>query len=64
MKQFQLAAALMLGVSMSITPSAAPADEGMWLLTNPPTKLLKEHYQFEPSAAWLKNLQQSKKMYN
>ncbi len=49
---------------MSFTPSTAPADEGMWLLTNPPTKLLKEHYQFEPSAAWLKNLQQSAVRFN
>src|SRR4051794_41546374 len=60
----QLAAALALGISMSLTLSDAPADEGMWLLTNPPTKLLKEHYQFEPSAAWLKNLQQSAVRFN
>src|SRR4051812_49060070 len=64
MKHFQLAAALVLGISMSFTPSAAPADDGMWLLTNPPTKLLQEHYHFEPSAAWLKNLQQSAVRFN
>ena len=38
---------------MSLTPSDAPADEGMWLFTNPPKKLLKEQYDFEPSEAWL-----------
>src|SRR4249920_4208844 len=64
MKQLQLAAALLLGISMSLTPSHAPADEGMWLFTNPPKKLLKEHYDFEPSKTWLKNLQQSAVRFN
>jgi hypothetical protein len=64
MKQLQGAAALLLGISMSLTPSAAPADEGMWLFTNPPKKLLKEHYDFEPSETWLKNLQQSAVRFN
>src|SRR5205085_7816783 len=40
------------------------ADEGMWLFTNPPTKQLKERYGFEPSEAWLKNLQQSAVRFN
>src|SRR3954471_1146175 len=64
MKQLQLAAALMLGIVMSLTPSDVPADEGMWLFTNPPKKLLKERYQFEPSEAWLKNLQRSAVRFN
>src|SRR4051794_24437829 len=64
MKQIQLAAALMLGISMSLTSSEAPADEGMWLFTNPPTKQLKERYGFEPSARWLANLQQSAVRFN
>ena len=49
---------------MSLTVSDAPADEGMWLFTNPPTKQLKERYGFEPSEAWLKNLQQSAVRFN
>src|SRR6187431_1771304 len=64
MKQIQLAAALLLGLSMSLSPSAAPADEGMWLFTNPPKKLLKEHYDFEPTDVWLKKLQQSAVRFN
>src|SRR5215213_8415284 len=64
MNQLQLAAALILGISMSLTPSDAPADEGMWLFTNPPKKQLKERYGFEPSEAWLKNLQSSAVRFN
>src|SRR4029079_14534380 len=64
MKQLQLTAALMLGISMSFTPSDTSADEGMWLFTNPPKKQLKERYGFEPSKAWLKDLQQSAVRFN
>jgi S1-C subfamily serine protease len=64
MKQMQLTAALVLGISMSLTPSDASADEGMWLFTNPPKKWLKEHYEFAPSESWLKNLQQSAVRFN
>lgn len=49
---------------MSLTPSDAPADEGMWLFTNPPTKWLADRYDFKPSDAWLKNLQQSAVRFN
>jgi hypothetical protein len=35
------------------------ADEGMWLFTNPPTKLLKEKYGFEPTKGWLEHVQKS-----
>ena len=31
----------------ALAPST-PADEGMWLFTNPPTALLKKKYGFEP----------------
>lgn len=34
-------------------PAAVRADEGMWTLDNPPTKLLKERYGFEPTKEWL-----------
>ena len=49
---------------MSLATDAALADEGMWLFSNPPKKLLKERYGFEPSEAWLKNLQQSAVRFN
>ena len=54
----------MLGISMSFTCSLLHADEGMWLFNNPPKKLLKEKYNFEPSDEWLKNVQQSAVRFN
>ena len=39
--------------------SAGRADEGMWLFTNPPGKLLKEKYGFEPTKEWLEHVQKS-----
>src|SRR5580765_6974875 len=44
--------------------SSNRADEGMWLYTNPPRKLLKEKYGFEPSDAWLEHLQKSSVRFN
>jgi hypothetical protein len=40
-------------------PGAVRADEGMWLLNKPPAELLQETYGFEPTAAFLENLQGS-----
>ncbi len=37
----------------------ACADEGMWLFNEPPREILRERYQFEPTAAWLDHLQKS-----
>lgn len=39
--------------------SAACADEGMWLLTSPPTEVLRSRYGFEPTEAWLERMQKS-----
>src|SRR5207248_7966436 len=44
--------------------SSARADEGMWLLNNPPLKQLKEKYNFEPTAQWLEHLQKSSVRFN
>ena len=38
---------------------SARADEGMWLLTRPPTEHLKKQYGFEPSKEWLRHVQRS-----
>lgn len=32
------------------------ADDGMWTYDNPPLKIWKEKYNFEPSAEWLENI--------
>ncbi len=50
--------ALALGLACCV-PSRAPADEGMWLFTNPPTKTLKREFGFEPTASWLDHIQRS-----
>ncbi len=55
-------AGLILSTVMSST--IAYSDEGMWLFTNPPRKVLKEKYKFEPSDEWLKNVQQSAVRFN
>ena len=47
------------GILLVALCGGARADEGMWLFTRPPTKLLKEKYGFEPTAAWLEHLQRS-----
>ncbi|HOW69933.1 MAG TPA: S46 family peptidase [Phycisphaerae bacterium] len=39
--------------------SAAAADEGMWLLSNPPTATLRSKYNFDPTPAWLEHLQKA-----
>src|SRR4051794_41069869 len=39
-------------------------DEGMWLFNNPPRKLLKEKYNFEPTDQWLEHVQKSSVRFN
>ncbi len=45
-------------------PPTASADEGMWLFNNPPRKLLREKYGFDPTQAWLEHLQKSSVRFN
>lgn len=40
------------------------ADDGMWLLNNPPLKELKEKHGFEPTPAWLEHVQKSSVRFN
>ncbi len=42
----------------------APADEGMWLFTNPPLKQLQERYDFTPPPGWLEHVQKSSVRFN
>src|SRR5262249_33423206 len=51
-----------LGVLLLV--SVVQADEGMWLFTNPPRKLLKEKYGFEPDDKWLEHVQKSSVRFN
>src|SRR5689334_21914635 len=43
---------------------SAQADEGMWLFNNPPRKLLKKKYDFDPTDQWLTHLQRSAVRFN
>jgi hypothetical protein len=52
---------------ISVAISSAPglhADEGMWLFNNPPAKLLKEKFGFEPTKEWLEHVQKSSVRFN
>jgi hypothetical protein len=40
------------------------ADEGMWLLNNPPRQLLKEKYGFDLTDAWLEHAQKASVRFN
>jgi hypothetical protein len=40
------------------------ADEGMWLLNDPPRKLLKEKYEFDLSDAWLERAMKASVRFN
>jgi hypothetical protein len=56
-----------LAVALALTCGASPrsrADEGMWLFSHPPLKLLKEKYQFEPPEGWLEQVQKASIRFN
>src|SRR5262249_10941465 len=52
-----------LGLVAMLLPNAS-ADEGMWLFTTPPRKLLQEKHGFDPSAPWLEHVQKSSIRFN
>ncbi len=51
--------ALLLPLLMAAVAVAAPGHEGMWLFNNLPREQLKKRYDFDPSKAWVENLQKS-----
>ena len=53
MKKIALIAFILITVA---SPLSSFADEGMWTFDNPPRKLWKERYNFEPSDAWLEHV--------
>ena len=48
---------------MSSTPMI-DGDEGMWLFNDPPRKVLKERYGFEPTDEWMEHIQKSSVRFN
>jgi hypothetical protein len=51
--------AFLSSVVLGLAVAASPADEGMWLFTNPPRKFLEEKYKFDATTEWLEHLQKS-----
>src|SRR5438132_50890 len=51
-------------LALAMTPNLLPADEGMWLFNNPPRKLLKEKYGFDPTDKWLEHIQKASVRFN
>ena len=49
---------------MTMLAKKARADEGMWLFNNPPRKILKEKYGFEPTDKWLEHVQKASVRFN
>jgi hypothetical protein len=49
-----------------MTPKLSPVhgDEGMWLFNNPPRQRLRDHHGFDPTEAWLEQVQQSAVRFN
>lgn len=51
-----------LAATMLTTKSFS--DEGLWLFNNPPTKILKTKYGFDPTQQWLEHVQKSSVRFN
>ena len=51
-------------LALPMTANLVPADEGMWLFNNPPRKLLKEKYGFDPTDQWLVHVQKASVRFN
>ena len=47
-----------------VLPMTARSDEGMWLLSAPPTELLKTKYQFDLTPAWLDRAMKANVRFN
>ena len=51
-------------LAMTLHLPTAHSDEGMWLFNHPPTKLLKDKYNFDVTKEWLNHLQKSSVRFN
>ena len=49
---------------LGVVPMTARSDEGMWLLSAPPTELLKAKYQFDLTPAWLDRAMKANVRFN
>src|SRR5262245_4292867 len=51
-------------IGLAMIPLGTLADEGMWLFNNPPKKLLKERYGFDPPPEWYEHVQKASVRFN
>src|SRR5437588_8723071 len=58
-----LLGAALIVFMVTFSPSVQ-ADEGMWLVNDPPRKQLKEKYSFDVTGAWLDHVQKSSVRFN
>ena len=54
-----IGATLLLAAALLAVSVTAIAEEGMWTFDNPPLKLLKQKYGFEPTKEWLDHVRLS-----
>jgi hypothetical protein len=55
---------VLAGLAMTMLPKKAHADEGLWLFNNPPRKILKDKYGFDPTDQWLNHVQKASVRFN
>jgi len=60
----KLVALTLLAFTLALSHAPSRADEGMWLFSNPPKKILKEKYGFQPTPEWMLHLQRSSVRFN
>jgi hypothetical protein len=64
MKPLHRSRAALAALCLLVLTSTLRADEGMWLFNNPPRKLLKDKYKFDPTDKWLEHVQKSAVRFN
>lgn len=57
-------ARLTAAVLLMFSTPMIDGDEGMWLFNDPPRKILKERYGFEPTDQWMEHVQKSSVRFN
>jgi len=53
-----------IALSLAFLSTSANGDEGMWLFNSPPTKILKQRYDFTPTQEWLRHVQLASVRFN
>src|SRR5688572_17592489 len=60
----KIKAPIIAAVLLMFSTPMIDADEGMWLFNDPPRKILKERYGFEPTDQWMEHIQKSSVRFN